>query len=106
MTPPDFPTFLLRELWSAYLAARKGKKHTIDEHRFELNDMENLIDLRDSILRRYYHPSRGVAFIIQDPDSTIIIMNNRNRLTPITLAGKNPFPQTIIDLLFAASLFA
>ena len=67
MTPPDFPTFLLRELWSAYLAARKGKKHTIDEHRFELNDMENLIDLRDSILRRYYHPSRGVAFIIQDP---------------------------------------
>ena len=51
MTSPDFPTFLLRELWSAYLAARKGKKHTIDEHRFELNDMENLIDLRD--IHRY-----------------------------------------------------
>ncbi len=62
-----FERFLLCELWQAYLNARKGKKHTIDEHRFELNDMENLISLRDSIIRRYYKPSRGVAFIVYDP---------------------------------------
>ena len=63
----DFSSFLLDELWVAYNNARKGKRHTIDEHRFELNAIENLIDLRDSIIRRYYKPDRGVAFIIQDP---------------------------------------
>lgn len=62
-----FARFLLHELWDAYETARKGKKHTIDEHRFELNAMENIIDLRDSILRHFYKPSRGVAFIIHDP---------------------------------------
>lgn len=62
-----FEKFLLHELWNAYETARKGKKHTIDEHRFELNAMENIIDLRDCIVRRFYKPSRGVAFIIHDP---------------------------------------
>lgn len=62
-----FEEFILQELWTAYHTARKGKKHTIDEHRFELNDMEDLIDLRDCIVRHYYKPSRGVAFIVRDP---------------------------------------
>lgn len=62
-----FADFLLKELWSAYDTARKGKRHTVDEHRYELNAMENTIDLRDCILRRYYKPSRGVAFIVRDP---------------------------------------
>ncbi len=62
-----FNKFLLHELWNAYETARKGKKHTIDEHRYELNAMENTIDLRDCIVRRFYKPSRGVAFIIHDP---------------------------------------
>lgn len=62
-----FESFLLSELWAAYHTARKGKRHTVDEHRFELNDMEDIIDLRDSIIRRYYKPSKGVAFIVRDP---------------------------------------
>lgn len=62
-----FADFLLDELWQAYLTARKGKRTTVDEHRFELNAIENIIDLRDCLLRRYYEPSRGVAFIVQDP---------------------------------------
>ena len=62
-----FAKFLLQELWMAYDTARKGKRHTVDEHRFELNAMENVIDLRDSIMRHYYKPSRGVAFIVRDP---------------------------------------
>lgn len=62
-----FEDFLLRELWHAYDCARKGKRKTVDEHRFELNDMENLIFLRDSIIQRRYKPSRGVAFIVRDP---------------------------------------
>ena len=62
-----FARFLLHELWVAYDTARKGKRHTVDEHRYELNAMEDTIDLRDSIMRRYYKPSRGVAFIVRDP---------------------------------------
>ena len=42
-----FENFLLNELWQAYFTARKGKKHTVDEHRFELNAMANVIDLKD-----------------------------------------------------------
>lgn len=67
MSSHRFADFLLEELWQAYLAARRGKRHTVDEHRFELNDMENTINLRDSILRRQYYPGRGVTFIVRDP---------------------------------------
>ena len=52
MPASSFDTYLLDELWRAYEAARKGKRKTVDEHRFELTDMENLIFLRDSIVRR------------------------------------------------------
>lgn len=68
-----FEEFLLEELWEAYLSARKGKRHTVDEHRFELNAMENILNLRESILQRVYKPSRGVAFIIQDPVTREIV---------------------------------
>ncbi len=67
MSTSHFADFLLEELWQAYQAARLGKRHTIDEHRFELNAMTNIINLRDSVLRRQYTPSRGVAFIVRDP---------------------------------------
>lgn len=64
---PPFEDFLLRELWRAYEEARKGKRKTVDEHRFEVNDMENIILLRDSVIRRCYQPSRGVTFVVHDP---------------------------------------
>jgi RNA-directed DNA polymerase len=63
-----FKDFLLNELFEAYWGARiGGKRKTEDEHRFEVNDLENLVRLRDTIVARAYHPSRGVAFIIHDP---------------------------------------
>lgn len=68
-----FENFVLDELWQAYDTARKGKKHTVDEHRFELNDMANIIDLKDCIIRRQYKPSRGVAFIVRDPVTREIV---------------------------------
>ena len=37
--------FLLEELTEAYYTARKGKRHTVDEHRFEINAQENIMDL-------------------------------------------------------------
>lgn len=62
-----FEDWLLEKLYRAYLEARKGKRKTFDEHRFEVNDFQNLVDLRDSIIERRYKPSRGEAFIIHDP---------------------------------------
>lgn len=63
----DFREFLYRELWDAYLAARRGKRKTVDEHQFEFMVAPNILNLTDDILRRTYRPSRGVAFIIHDP---------------------------------------
>jgi RNA-directed DNA polymerase len=64
----NFEAWLLEELYMAYRNARiGGKRKTMNEHRFEINEMENLINLRDSIIARRYKPSRSIAFIIHDP---------------------------------------
>lgn len=64
----DFSDFLLKELFRAYYEARLGgKRKTLDEHEFEVNDIENVCRLRDAIMARAYHPSRGVAFIVDRP---------------------------------------
>ena len=63
-----FNDYLYQELLEAYHKARiGGKRKTRDEHNFEVNDIENILRLRDAILARKYHPSRGVAFIVHDP---------------------------------------
>ena len=63
-----FNDYLYQELLEAYHKARiGGKRKTHDEHNFEVNDIENILHLRDAILARKYHPSRGVAFIVHDP---------------------------------------
>ena len=64
----EYQNYLYQELVEAYQKARVGgKRKTLDEHRFEVNDLENILRLRDAIIARRYHPSRGVAFIIHDP---------------------------------------
>lgn len=55
------------ELYKAYTNARKGKRKTLEEHIFELNDIENIILLAKDIASRTYEPSRSKAFIIHDP---------------------------------------
>lgn len=62
-----FRQWLLSELAEAYLEARKAKRRTGDEHIFEMNAMENLVNLRDSIVSRTYKPSRGIAFVTRKP---------------------------------------
>lgn len=63
-----FENRLLFELYVAYIEARKGgKRGTFDEHKFEANEFENLVDLRDSLLDKTYRPSRGTAHIIHNP---------------------------------------
>ena len=63
-----FENRLLFELYVAYLEARRGgKRGTFDEHKFEVNEFENLVDLRDTMLDKSYRPSRGTAHIIHNP---------------------------------------
>lgn len=63
----NFSEWLLVELNRAYVEARKGKRKTEDEHIFEVNEIENLLNLRDAILERTYKPSRGIAFVTRKP---------------------------------------
>lgn len=59
---------LLAELFIAEQQARKGgKRKTRDTHGFELNLMENLTNLRDSLWNYQYTPGRGTAHIIFRP---------------------------------------
>ena len=64
----NFEEWLLVELIEAYHEARRnGKRKTKNEHELELNEIENLVTLRDAIVARKYKPSKGIAFIIYDP---------------------------------------
>lgn len=64
----NFKDWLLKELIEAYYEARKnGKRKTRNEHELELNEIENLVVLRDAIIARKYKPNKGIAFIIHDP---------------------------------------
>lgn len=63
----DIDDWLFDQLYIAYREARKHKRHTKDEHSFEANDIDNIVQLRDDILAHRYEPSRGVAFIVNDP---------------------------------------
>ena len=63
----SFADWLLEELNRAYLEARKAKRSTFDEHLFEVNALENIVNLRDSIINRNFHPSSGIAFVTRKP---------------------------------------
>ena len=59
--------WMLKLLILAYQEARKNKRKTRDEHKFEMNEVRELLSLYNDIRLRKYKPSRGVAFIILVP---------------------------------------
>jgi hypothetical protein len=59
--------WLYPHLYQAYLDARRHKRYTVDVHRFECALSENLAELAREIADRSYHPSRGIAFIVDKP---------------------------------------
>ncbi|MBR3232720.1 RNA-directed DNA polymerase [Candidatus Saccharibacteria bacterium] len=63
----ELESWLMAELLKAFYAARKAKRSTNDEQKFEMRMTENLLQLRDDILHRSYVPGYGIAFIIHDP---------------------------------------
>lgn len=70
---PSFPVFqitkeqLLVDLFKAYYDARKHKRNTRNQLRFEMNLEENLVNLRDELYERTYKVGRSTCFIIEDP---------------------------------------
>ena len=44
----SFEEWLLVELEQAYIEARRGKRKTADEHIFEVNEIENLLNLSNT----------------------------------------------------------
>ena len=63
----EIESWVMGELTRAFYEARKAKRSTNDEQKFEVRLTENLLRLRDDILERSYHPSSGIAFIVHDP---------------------------------------
>lgn len=59
--------WLTRQLYKAYLEARKNKRHTKDVYMFEMNLAQNLAQLREDLINHRYKPSRGIAFIVRRP---------------------------------------
>lgn len=62
----NFQTLCTR-LYSAYRGARKHKRNTVDEFKFESNCEENILNLAEDIVSRTYKPSRGIAFVTAYP---------------------------------------
>lgn len=70
---PSLPVFtitkdqLLVDLLRAYYDARKHKRNTRNQLKFEVNLEENLVALRDELLAHTYKVGRSTCFIIEDP---------------------------------------
>ena len=95
---------LLQELFNAYYTARKNKRNTINQLRFELNFESNLLDLRDEIISRSYKIRPGVAFIIEKPvKREVIAADFRDRVVHhLLFALINPvFEPTFIPNSFS-----
>lgn len=58
---------LLYQLHLSYLQARKNKRNTLNQLKFELNQETNLYQLANAIYDRAYKPKPSIAFIIHKP---------------------------------------
>ena len=58
---------LLTDLFTAYYCARKNKRNTSSQVRFERNLSDNLMCLYDDLLSGHYRVGRSICFVIKDP---------------------------------------
>jgi retron-type reverse transcriptase len=58
---------LKEDLFLAYYDARKHKRNTINQLKFEINFEQELFSLYDEIIRRTYKPRPSICFIISNP---------------------------------------
>lgn len=68
-------------LLECYIMARRGKRRTADEHKFEVYLEENLSQLAHDIINRQWKPSRSKAFVTHTPvDREIFAAQFRDRI--------------------------
>ena len=58
---------LLEDLLKAYYSARRHKRNTFNQLKFELQYERHLLDLHDQIINRTYQPLPEIAFIVNKP---------------------------------------
>lgn len=58
---------LLTDLFAAYFDARKNKRNTINQMRFEIDYERNIIELYNEIITRSYTVSPSICFIVDEP---------------------------------------
>ncbi|MDR0692126.1 MAG: hypothetical protein LBF69_03715 [Prevotellaceae bacterium] len=57
----------MKDVFLAYYGARKHKRNTINQLKFELDLEANIHQLYHDILYRTYEPRPSVAFIVEKP---------------------------------------
>lgn len=67
LSQPHEADHLLTDLFAAYYQARKNKRNTASQVRFEKDLAKNLISLYDDVKSQNYRPGRSMCFIISDP---------------------------------------
>jgi retron-type reverse transcriptase len=58
---------LLEDLFTAYYDARKHKRKTVNQLKFEFNFEHELISLCDEILNRTYRMQPSICFVVEEP---------------------------------------
>lgn len=72
---------LLEDLFEAYYDARRNKRNTTNQLRFEMNLEENLIELYHEIAERRYQVGRSICFMINRPvDREVFAADFRDRV--------------------------
>jgi retron-type reverse transcriptase len=61
------PLFSFENLYRQYLRCRRQKRNTHNALRFEARLEDNLVQLREELEGRTYHPSRSVCFVVKQP---------------------------------------
>jgi len=59
--------FTFKEIYSAYLRCRRGKRNTHNALEFELNLIENICNLETSLNKKTYTPKSSVCFLTTSP---------------------------------------
>jgi retron-type reverse transcriptase len=58
---------LLLDLFQAYYDARRNKRNTVNQLRFEIDYEHNLFELHDELLAGNYTPRKSICFIVEQP---------------------------------------
>ncbi len=72
---------LLTDLFQAYYKARKNKRNTISQLKFEINYEHNIFELYNEIIENRYKPKQSICFIVNKPvQREVFAANFRDRV--------------------------